>query len=252
MSSVEKEVVRSPDKLRYTIHSKHKEMLKGMKFFCIRNRHNSYVVPSNRNAIDGICIKKIKLDKGASSSIWPLSSSAVLSDLFSRYPENTHSFEIASFRTFGGPILCLRITRKDKEPCFDIHLGLDVYPVPQHTAAKNLMKSFAELEKKEVKKEAANKSPSGGVDMSDLSMYQPMCTMKRITFFLCTDDVNTIRNNAAMLSRFVAEEDVESLCTFARTDVERRDNALLGNDALHRSGCSAVTHCNVDFFSTFL
>jgi len=96
----------SPNKVRYIVNEHHKDTLKGLKLFSLKNSKGSYVIPSTKNFVDTYQIKKIKCDDGSTCTVLPIENVTMLLDLFVKYEGNC-DFTITPV---AGETLALTIT----------------------------------------------------------------------------------------------------------------------------------------------
>jgi hypothetical protein len=218
----------TPNKKRYSVTAGFQQGLQGLKFFSVRNSKGSYVVPSTKNFFDGYKVSKVKIDQGASISLIPVLQPQDLQVIFQRYPPSEYRMQITALPTFGGGALALSVVPGLAIPrrVFDVHLGADVYP--------NILK------------DTSYECPDP-ITPDYLCNFNPCYLAKRLNFFLCSDDVDAIKSEPGLKDRFFAG-DCELLDNFTRRDVARRDNALIGNQSLHRTQCSSIKHNGVELF----
>ena len=227
----------SPNKARFQGEEKIANAMNGLNFFSMRNNHGSYVIPSTKNFIDGLQIKKCKVDQGATTSVLPIDNEEMLSAIFNMYPSESYDYPIQDFRTFGGDILGLIIKpRPSAEDArhFDIFLGTDIYPSAA-TIKTDLQKEFAI---------AASDNPIT-VDM--IKMFKPIASTQRLDFFLCSADITSINKDPSKNGCFLIA-DKQKLANYIRADLLRRDNVLIGNNILGDSNLSSIKHGAVELF----
>lgn len=72
--------------------------------------------------------------------------------------------------------------------------------------------------------------------------------MRNIDFFLCSEDVETIRSNKRYLRHIIFDECVAVLREYSRKDVMRRDHGMLGSNFIKACGLSSVNCRDVEFY----
>ena len=227
----------SPNKDRFPVTPKYYNSLKGLKFFSLKNSKGSSVIPSTKNFLDNFQIKKIKCDDEATTTVLPIQNVAMLNEIFQIYSSKC-SFCIMELRSVGGITLALVLSERFSQPLFQfrigynnnnlkiyiiiIIIGLDIFP-SSIKINKNLNPSF----------EAVNKEfpdsdiPIGSTNCYD---YEYFSKTTSVNFFLCSEDIEYILNNANLLEaiNFTHRCYVKQYSQY----IPRRNSALLGSDFL--------------------
>jgi len=121
----------SPNKSRYVVAAAHQEALNGMKFFTMKNKENSYILPSTKNYLENIQIRGLKIDQEATISLFPVVSPDDLHTIFKTFPLDRFIYTIVELKTFGGgSILAVHIgpVASNENFKFNLYLGCDIYP----------------------------------------------------------------------------------------------------------------------------
>lgn len=226
----------SANKPRFSIAPQYQQAVDGMKFFSLKNRENSYVVPSTKNFIQDIQIRGLKIDQGATVSLFPIADIPTLEKIFSQFPPSDFMFSVAPLRTFGGMILALLIKPVAVNVTFkfNLYLGCDIYPVD---AVVNLDQQFAET---------TRSLSSNPITSQSLHAFRPIAQLDFVHFFLSTEDINIILSSPVMLGYFDDPICEELLRSVANRVFPRRQNGLIGNDMLER--LASVKYQRVEIF----
>jgi hypothetical protein len=223
----------SPNKPRYTVSNVHRDALHGLKFFSLKNKSNSYIIPSTKNFLNDIQIKGLKVDQGATITLLPIASIDVLEKLFSDFPREQFIFAINELRTFGGPAYSLMIqpNASNETYRFQLYLGCDIYP--SNTTA-NLIQQFDH---------AANP-----ISSLTLPSFLPSFQMKFVHFYLSSEDIRYIVGHERMLAQFTSESSVATLRSLAGAagQLPHRSDGLIGKDVLENS--PTVKYKRVELF----
>jgi hypothetical protein len=203
----------------------------GLKLFSIKNKENSYIVPSTKNFLNDMQIRCLKIDQGATVSFFPILHVTALNAIFTKFPQNRFIYSITPLRTFSGEALALQIQPVASHLSFkfNVYLGCDIYPAD---VVLNLNQQF----------ELAAQQP-----ISELSLpaLRPIASLGVVHFFLSTEDVNVIRANQTMMRYFDSVDSLNVLRDYNR-DVPRRQNGLIGNDILEKFG--SIKYQRVELF----
>lgn len=218
---------------RYQIPAEFQDSLQGLRIFSIRNSRSAYVIPSTENYFDGYKVGHVKIDPGASVSVLPVASPEDLELIFGRYPPPLFKFDVLTLKTFGGSALAFSVQSSpvdsNSNPVFngfDIYLGADVFPgVANETD------------------EGSPNSPRSTLVLRSCPSY----TADRLCFFLCSEDVETIRKSDRFRGRFLPS-DLCILDQFDREAVLRRDDAIIGAPVLQQMGFSSIEHNCIELF----
>jgi hypothetical protein len=227
--------VVSPNKERYPIAPNRIEQLRGLVFFSIKNKHSSFVIPSSKNYFDDFHIKVCKIDQGATRSFIPIMSLEMLDAIFRKYTPIEFIYNVEKFNSCGGGILTLTI-KSIYGLEFDVRLGTDIFPHSE---------SFEQKLDEAAEEKNAN-------DSIRITSRHVVAKMKKLNFFLCTDDIEHIFDTNK-LSFFEFQASKEQLGFFrqeGRTGrtILRRTNCLIGVNILKRNSLFGINLGKVELF----
>lgn len=197
--------------------------VEGLIAFCLNNSHNAYVIPSTKNYIScdatnlRFQINHVKLDIGATKSLWYFRSVDCLKEFFLNAPSieglelNGHLFTIKTGTSQGGTVVTLKCVHADN---YSIYLGTDIIPNP--------------------------------IPLS----------VESIQFHLCTEDIQYILNSenesVIKIPETVRMTLQTHLTNLGDTVIKRRGWSLLGNDVIKQIGMIKIQHtvllCKRDTF----
>jgi len=210
----------SPNKSRFVVAATQQQALNGLKFFTIKNKENSDVIPSTKNYLERIQIRGLKIDQGATISLFPVVNTDALNTIFETFPLNQFIYTIVELKAFGGSsVLAMQIgpVAENANFKFSLYLGCDIYPIDE---VVNLKSTESET------------SITTPITENSLPIVRPVASLNCVHFVLCSEDIDIIRNTLSIRCFF--NEDVNSLelLTNYSHEIPRHVNGLLGNDLL--------------------
>jgi hypothetical protein len=205
----------------------------GLKFFTLRNRLGSSVIPSTKNFFDTFQIRKVLCDDHATCTVLPIADTSMLTKLFSKYDHCL--FTLAELRTVAEVmLLVLRMQSVPNQPkMFEFRIGLDIYPTSRSLEPASTVPVV----------EAAAPEPT--ITSENCRRYQALTTSGSVNFFLCSEDVEFMLSNPIMVAKLKRAGSDRLLSPYPYF-VARRDSAMLGSDFLG-PGEGSVAYSSVTF-----
>ena len=216
--------------------------LAGLKFFSVRNKENSYVIPSTKNFLNSIQLRALKVDQGATVSLFPIVDSTILPKIFAEFPPERFMYSIDTMRTFGSQqvvAMMIKPMASNKGFKFDLFLGCDIFPTD---AVVNLDVQFAATAAAEAPSTELLSNP---ITAASMPHFKPIARMEFVHFYLCLEDIIAIRDNLVFLKAFRNRDSRNMLSTFNQP-LTRRTNGLIGNDVLGTG--ASVKYDRVELF----